>query len=143
MEETNIYRKEYGVKIFNHTWKMYVVSTEHETGSGSAASGVTNDRNKEITISASCHKDYFIKVFWHEICHAFMYELGHFPEEHWETEYICEMMGVITPHMRELYNVLDIIFIDAYPPPRDCGCIMEYVNDTEKLLKDRTNNYKG
>lgn len=114
MEETNIYRKEYEVKIFNHTWKMYVVSTEHETGSGSAASGVTNDRNKEITISASCHKNYFIKVFWHEICHAFMYELGHFPEEHWETEYICEMMGVITPHMRELYNVLDNILKDVY-----------------------------
>lgn len=112
MEETNIYRKEYEVKIFNHTWKLIVTSTEFEIGN--TASGKTNDRSREIYIAASCHKDFFIKVFWHEICHAFMYELGHFPDERWETESVCDMMGVIAPQMLQLYPFLNVIVEDTF-----------------------------
>lgn len=105
------YESEIPINIFKNTWYIKVVKSELDIPCSSTkepVSGVCSPRDYKIYIATSCDKTYFKQTFYHEICHAFMYETGNF-ERDYNNEEVCDFLGVIGSEMSEVQNVLDIL----------------------------------
>ena len=105
------YEKEIPINIFKNTWYIKVVKSELDipcSSSKEAVSGICSPRDYKIYIATSCNVTYFKQTFYHEICHAFMYETGNF-ERDFTNEEVCDFLGIIGTEMQEVQKILDIL----------------------------------
>lgn len=105
------YESEIPINIFNNTWYIKVVKSELDipcSSSKEAVSGICSPRDYKIYIATSCDKTYFKQTFYHEICHAFLYETGNF-ERDFTNEEVCDFLGIIGPNILEINSTLETL----------------------------------